>query len=201
MKKFQQTNAKNYKERENFNNWVNRTLHLNFEWTWDHFWIESFGPFIIKHCVSNFSRACKSKESQSTRDKIFLSIFWVDIKRLIKKIEIWLFVIARLSYAHILFLALNATWREKIRFVRNEMKMICCSNNRLPSNLEWTIKAWKYQHEIGNKSSSSSLNGTSKERDAIKNKEKNENWSEKKSGEDTKLTLTHREVLVSINSC
>lgn len=144
---------------------MNRTLHLNFEWTWDHFWIESFGPFIIRHCVSNFSRACMSNESQSTLDKIFLSIFWVDIKRLIKKIEIWLFVIARLSYAHILFLALIATWREKIRFVRNEMKMICCSNNRLPSNREWTIKAWKYQHEIGNKSSSSSLNGTSKERE------------------------------------
>jgi hypothetical protein len=31
-------------------------------------------------------------------------------------------------------------------------------NNRLSSSREWTIKAWKYQHEIGNKSSSSSPN-------------------------------------------
>ena len=102
-KKFQQTNAKNYKERKNFNNWENRTLHLNFEWTWDHFWIESLGPFIIRHCVSNFSRACMSNESQSTRDKIFWAFFgWtqnVSLKKL-KLDFLWLLAyLTRIFYS------------------------------------------------------------------------------------------------------
>ena len=110
---------------KNFNNWENRTLHLNFERTWDHFesnpWVHSSLDivWVISHVP-----ACLT--SLNPRVIKYFEHFWVDTKRLIKKIETWLFVIARLSSAHILFLALNATWREKIRFVRNEMKMIEC---------------------------------------------------------------------------